>query len=258
MLIKVTTRCSMGCSHCMERAGVQGEDMTRETFIKALDFAEQVEAASPIRLTLLSGGEPTDHPEIVDFIALAEARQHNVMLLTNGLFLDNEELRDEILSHRVFVQVTNDPRFYPREAPIFAHPGVTYIHSLSVMFPMGRFEGQTHEEVPTRNSPTCFNVRSVTRALRDVQQAVAMLRARGATNFTGGFCTPSISADGSVVVGECRFCPAIGTVDSTPEEITEAIDKMKCNDCGLCDKLNQEQKRAIGESFLFSPHERLR
>jgi len=225
VLIMVTTRGQMGCPHCMERAGPSGDDMTRETFIKALDFADRIEAMSPVKVTMLSGGEPTDHPEIVDFLALAEARRHNIMLLSNGLFLENEELRDEILSHRVFVQVTNDPRFYPRKPPVYEHPGIAY-------------------------------VRSVTRSLRDVQQAVAMLRARGASNFTGGFCTPSISVDGSVVVGECRFCPSIGTVDSTTEEITEAIDTLRCNLCGLVDKLTQEQKRAIGESTLFSPHER--
>jgi molybdenum cofactor biosynthesis enzyme MoaA len=62
VLIKVTSRCSMGCSHCLDEAGPDGTDMTAETFLKALDFAAQIEAASPIRATLLSGGEPTDNP----------------------------------------------------------------------------------------------------------------------------------------------------------------------------------------------------
>ena len=255
MLIKLTTRCSMGCSHCMEHATSEGVDMTLEVFSQALEFSEKMEVLSPVRMTMLSGGEPTEHPDIIELIELAEARGHFISLLTNGMWLGNEDLREEILTHKVAIQVTNDPRFYPESPPRVTHPAITYIDSLSVMFPMGRFTGQEHAEVPTRKAPACFNLRSLNRNLGDARQAIAQLRMRGMKAPIGGWCTPSISVDGTLVAGECNGCHPIGTVESTPEEVTKAIHDMTCSRCGLIDKLPLELKRAVGESSLFSPHE---
>jgi len=229
--------------------------MSRETFEKALLFSEMLEVLSPVRMTLLSGGEPTDHPNILEFIQMAEDRGHFISLLSNGLWLDNEELRDQILSHKLVIQVTNDPRFYPREPLVFEHPAITYVNSLSVMMPIGRFAGKESEEVPTRKAPNCFNLRSLTRNLQDAQQAIATLRMRSIHTSIGGWCTPSINVDGTVVAGESNGCHSIGTVASTPEEITRALCSMKCGNCGLRDRLPLELKRAIGESSFFSPHE---
>ena len=47
----------------------------------------------------------------------------------------------------------------------------------------------------------------------------------------------------------------IGTVDSSNEELTRGLVEMRCNRCGLVDNLTPEQKRAIGESVLYSPYE---
>ena len=255
MLIKVTNKCSMGCSHCMEDATPEGTDMSLETFAKALEFSEGLEALAPVRMTMLSGGEPTDHPDILELIKMAEAPGHFISLLTNGLWLEDEGLRDEILSHKLAIQVTNDSRFYPEKHPLFEHPAITYVDSLSVMFPMGRFAGKESGEVPTRKAPTCFNLRSLTRNLLSVRHAVAQLRMRALKAPIGGWCIPSINVDGTVVVGESNGCHSIGTVNSTHEELTQAIIDMKCDRCGLVENLPQELKRAIGESSLFLSHE---
>jgi hypothetical protein len=179
------------------------------------------------------------------------------MLLTNGLWLADEQRKTDILSRKVFVQVTNDPRFYPKQPPRIEHPGVAYADALSVMIPLGRFKGQKHAEVRSLKAPACFNLRSATRSTGDVRNAVAILRTRS-TSGIGGLCTPSITPDGTVVAGESRFCHKIGTVDSTPEEITQALTSMRCSQCGLLNSLSQEHKRAIGESLLYIPHERFR
>lgn len=232
--------------------------MSLQTFEKALDFADCMESACPVRLTMISGGEPTDHPAILGLLDAVKARvsgSHIVMLLTNGLWLEDEKRRDELLGRKVFFQVTNDPRFYPKAPPRIEHPRVTYIDELSVMIPMGRFEGQTHAEVPTRRAPACFNLRSMTRSVRSAKQALAALRARAVSGGLGGFCTPSVCHDGTVVVGESRFCHPIGTVDSTEAEITEAICSVRCSKCGLINKLTQEHKRAVGEATLYTPWE---
>ena len=57
MLVKITTQCSMGCTHCMEEALPEGECMPLETFKKVLPFIEACYGG--VRIIMLSGGEPT-------------------------------------------------------------------------------------------------------------------------------------------------------------------------------------------------------
>lgn len=257
MLIKVTTRCQMGCSHCMEDCKSEGEDMSAETFGKALAFADELESACPISLTMIGGGEPTLHPDILDILDIALAQGNPVMLLSNGLFLDDEELREEIIGRQALLQITNDSRFYPRKPRwLEDHPAFEYVDSITMLTPMGRFKGKTHPEVPSKKAPNCFNLRSLTGHFRDARIALGHLRARVMSGGFSGFCTPSISVDGTVCAGETRFCHPIGTVDSDWREITDALRDMRCSECGLVLNLTQEQKRAIGESTLFLASER--
>lgn len=257
MLIKVTTVCSMGCPHCMEDARPEGVHMTRETFEEALAFAERVEG--PCRgfgynLLMLSGGEPTEHPDILDLITLSRERGFLPTLLTNGMRFTDETFLDDILKAGALVQVTNDPRFYPEAPPVVERPGVAYVDSLTVMVPLGRFAGKEHGEVPTRKGPACFNLRSIMRSGRvdDADGAIRFLRIRAATGAFGS-CIPSVCTDGTVVAGESRFCHSIGTVRSTPEELAQALRTMTCSQCRLADGLPLEHRRAIGESVLYGP-----
>lgn len=254
MLIKVTNFCSMGCSHCMENSTVAGEHMTRETFTKALDLSETLEVLAWLNgcppQILLSGGECTEHPEIVSLIEEVWDRNWMVTLITNGMWLGTE-LRDQILKHpkrkeNLFVQVTNDERFYPSKPPKVDDPRVAYVDKLTVFLPLGRGKPERAKGVPTRTAPSSFNFRSATIGLGDVRLAIAQLRFR-AWQGKSGHCAPSISSDGSLVAGETSFCMKIGDVNSTPEQITRAVVQMgSCNRCGLETDLPQAHKVAIG------------
>jgi hypothetical protein len=253
MLIKITNRCSMGCSHCMEDSTPAGEHMDRDTFDRALDCADRLEAlaiAAGYQLLLLGGGECTEHPAIVEYVNVALERGRKVILLSNGMWLSNNRLRNELLRDGVAVQVTNDPRFYPRVPPRITHARVAYVGSLSLLTPMGRHAGKGPVgPIPLRHGPTSFNLRSITRATNgDIRVGIAHLRLRAMQgSMASGHCTPSISADGAVRVGESNACYELGTVDSSPEEMSRALDDMRCNRCGLVDNLSPEQARAIGE-----------
>jgi len=201
----------------------------------------------------LSGGEPADHPAVIPSIQAARERGFTPVLLTNGLWLGDDR-RDAILSTGILVQVTNDPRLYPQRPPRVRHPSVTYVDALSVTVPLGRFAGKTLSGVPERRSPTCFNLRSATRSCGDVRTALAFLRMRSMSALSGA-CIPSICAAGTVVAGESRFCRPIGTVDSTPEELTRELAEMTCDRCGLSTRLTLEERRAINESALYGPGE---
>lgn len=264
MLIKITNYCSMGCSHCMEDSTVKGEHMTRETFGQALEATLRIEAqwlAMGMPLTLmLSGGECTEHPDVVDFVQAALGTGALVVLLSNGMFLANDELRESLLRpewKRVLFQVTHDPRFYPTAPPEWKDPRITYIPALTGLITLGRAarsKKALHQGVPVKGAPSSFNLRSVTRSLGSIEAAVAQIRLH-AVRGKNGWCTPAISADGDITAGETNACFVIGNVHSSTRELTRALINMQCNRCGLVTNLTQQQKRAIGESVLYGENE---
>ena len=261
MLFKVTNFCSMGCSHCMEDSTIKGEHMTWETFQSAIELTTRLESLAwsmgcP-RLILLSGGECTEHPDIVRFLEELRARDFHVMLITNGMWLENDDLQKSLLRPEwgTFprVQVTNDPRFYPRKPPSIEDERVTFVPSLTHLITLGRAARKKNLDakgLPTRHGPTSFNLRSLTRSYASIEKAIAVLRARAMMGLSG-HCSPSISEDGTLVAGETRSCFKIGTTTSSNAEITKATMAMRCNTCGLVDNLSQAEKRAIGEVSLF-------
>ena len=226
--------------------------MTFETFQKALQFAQRVEQTVKdipgCNMILLSGGEPTEHPQIVEFIEAVRASGRRPLLLTNGMWLEDTGLRDRILSPEfpdLLVQVTNDPRFYPQQPPKVEDKRITYVGALRGLIPLGRFAGKTHPELPTKSAPSCFNLRSLTRGTGDFDRAVAMLRVKGLTGFSG-MCTPSVSPDGSVVAGESRLCHKIGDVNTLSAVLTLNILRMgSCDRCGLESPLQGQFREAI-------------
>jgi hypothetical protein len=253
VLIKITNQCSMGCGHCMEDSVPNGPHMSEDTFRRSLEFTRSAEAAAwrlgVPPLVLLSGGECSEHPEFVKFIELVEQAKMQPLLITNGMWLGDEKLRAEVLRPKrdIFVQVTNDARYYPSKPPIVRDPRITYVDSLTLLLPLGRLARKKGERaLPTRKAPSSFNLRSATRSLGSFFAAISTLRVRAAGGFSG-HCIPSISDDGSVMAGETRNCWKLGTVDSSDAALTQAVlDMGACNRCGLENNLTREQKLAIG------------
>ncbi len=87
-LIEVNTGCNLDCPICFADSGHQpdGYSLTREQVELMLD--RFVAAEGNPEVVMLSGGEPTIHPEIVTFIELAQERGiRQVFLNTNGIRL---------------------------------------------------------------------------------------------------------------------------------------------------------------------------
>lgn len=232
----------MRCSHCLEDSRPDtAQHMTRATFAAALDCTDRVEGLARqmtgYNLLLFSGGECTEHPDILDLLDTALAREFRPLLITNGLWLSAPVLAPALLARAFSVQVTNDPRFYPK---------VVYIDALSSFTRLGRGARGSAQGVRERPTPGSFNLRSFTRAFGDVRLALVEHRRRALT-MVGGHCTPTISWDGMFVVGESRFCSQVGTVHSTPEQITEGILRMgSCDRCGTERNLGAAHRAAIG------------
>ena len=244
MLIRVTNRCTMGCKHCMiDASGPEGGHMNLETLKQALAFAE----ACKVRVLIVSGGEPFEHPEIASVLRMCADFQVRtatvVTVCSNGVFaLDEEKFA---LADRcgLVVQVTNDKRYYGRDLWLIKHK---FDRRLMC------FEDQVRTIVPcrrtreskisaTRMSPMCFNLRSAVRTL-GFEKGLLTLEANGK------YCTPSVNIDGSIGAGEMDTCFKIGNVLMKPEELTEKVRGMRCSGCGLRGNLSPFHRAVIGES----------
>jgi hypothetical protein len=174
------------------------------------------------------------------------------LVLSNGMFLEDEDLTKRVLDLDIPFQITTDSRLYPKEVPRIEHELFTYEHDLRMMMPLGRAAKNkvavTNSGIPWHVAPSCFNLRSIVRAVGTLQKAILMLRQHEK------FCTPSINIDGSVSAGETNLCHKIGTVDSDEQELVDNILAMECNTCGLEDNLTEEQCKAIGrEQVIWRP-----
>jgi uncharacterized radical SAM superfamily Fe-S cluster-containing enzyme len=98
-IIEVNTACNLECPICFADSGHQpdGFSLTRGQCETALDAFVAAEGTPEV--VMFSGGEPTIHPEILDFIALAyEKGVQAVNLNTNGLKLAHDRRFVERLS----------------------------------------------------------------------------------------------------------------------------------------------------------------
>jgi 7,8-dihydro-6-hydroxymethylpterin dimethyltransferase len=81
-IIEVNSTCNMNCPLCFSEAR-PGFNLTMEEVEQMLDDFVRTEGAPEV--LQFSGGEPTIHPEIIEFIRAAKARGiRSVMLNTNG------------------------------------------------------------------------------------------------------------------------------------------------------------------------------
>lgn len=235
MLVRITEKCNMGCSHCSVSAGPDGKHMSMDVYERVLKFIDWIR----VPMILLSGGEPTLHPDIESMIKKAIEKDLHVTLLSNGTFLEDLAMTEWILKTGVLVQITNDKRFYPREVPIINHPKLMYEHSIRMVSPFGR--ALENKIATSRQSPLCFNLRSLCRHTHDFKEALIMLRSMEK------FCTPSINIDGTISAGEGNTCSTFGTVNDSNLKLTNALCSLTCGRCGLRDNLDHSYKAAIGE-----------
>lgn len=262
MNIKITNYCSAGCSHCMEDSTKAGPHMTFETFQKAIALTIQLEAAAwvvgAIPQILISGGECTEHPEVIRFIQEVQRQNIVPVVLTNGLWLARDDaLHAQILAlpAPVMFQVTHQPKFYPHAVPVVPNdPRFFFRDELAPILPLGRGKRVAAKELTAnRRAPTSFNLRSLTRSFNSIQTAIGMMRLRSMETGSGQ-CSPSISSDGTFVAGESSNCYPLGTVDSTPAQLTQAILAMgSCNRCSLETNLSQQHLAAIGLGDITQP-----
>jgi uncharacterized radical SAM superfamily Fe-S cluster-containing enzyme len=90
-LIEITQRCSLGCAACYSR-GTPLPDLTVEQAGRMMDFYLEAEGGAA-EVLQISGGEPAEHPRVLDILRLAKSKGFRyVMLNTNGLRVAEDEV----------------------------------------------------------------------------------------------------------------------------------------------------------------------
>jgi hypothetical protein len=98
-IIEVNTGCNLDCPICFADSGHQpdGYSLTLDQVEFMLDRFVAAEGSPEV--VQFSGGEPTIHPQILDFIALAQAKGiRSVMLNTNGIRIARDRRFAEALA----------------------------------------------------------------------------------------------------------------------------------------------------------------
>lgn len=248
MLVEVTYKCSMGCSHCMSDCKSTGKDMEIDLFHNVLEFLKK----HNINIWNFSGGEIFEHENILDILNIieSEATSNKVVrainIMTNGRpLVRNREIYDRVVEFRnnlkkknifVQIQVTDDSRFYPDplsdkekywlskiaiidEVP--GYPGDKH----KCLYPQGRALNYP-ENMYYTNAPKCINCKLL------VEQGINTLEDMCAMLFSHNkLCTPVIAPDGSIKIGESALCPPVATIYDSDHVIMKKIKNFNCMNC---------------------------
>lgn len=87
MHILLTTKCNMQCAHCLwESSPLKQDFISIDTFRKALEFPHDSKRNFSNKI-ILSGGEPTEHPDFYSLLTIAKEEHKGIgpQVNTNGL-----------------------------------------------------------------------------------------------------------------------------------------------------------------------------
>lgn len=255
MLLIVTNKCSMGCTHCLSDCTPEGKHITMEQFKENLDWALHFIKNQPI---LISGGEPFEHPQIKEILTYAVDKVNKLCypnmglaVITNGWELRKDqklynwykEFTKGTTGKWIATQITNVPKYYPVK---FTEKDLYWLGKLNRSFiateekeihlyPQGR---ALNLDEPYRTmAPKCTNPKLIAAQLK--MKALFDVNAKKLDIFSltelmskgGKFCNLRINIDGSLACGESALCPHVGTIYDTPEELFDKILNWNCIKC---------------------------
>ena len=266
MVLDITNRCRMKCPHCFNECVEDGEDMSLETLDAIIRFI--LENNLQFRLVIISGGEPTEHPSLFqmldkltkDLSFNASGEKILCMIASNGMFLNESETYNEksireyidrLLNYEIMIQITADPRFYKtglnkNNLSYLQNKGgrkVSIEKNLIILSEQGRaLINPMPENLPRRNSPFCFNVRSmVQRSKFDFQKVVDILE-----NQMNKYCAVGFDMHGNIRISESLTCPALCTIKDDMNMINRLLVDFNCDGCVHMNRLPTEFKHVIG------------
>lgn len=87
--ISISNHCSKGCSYCYRKSAKNNEFMTLEQYERVLDAINHPKYGNVFQVAL-GGGEPLEHPQLVQIIEVTLKREIVPNFTTNGMFLTED------------------------------------------------------------------------------------------------------------------------------------------------------------------------
>lgn len=238
----------MWCTHCMNANTPNNVHMDFDTFKKAVEFQKKYGGI----MMLLTGGEPTEHPEFKRFLEYAiENTMAYITIATNGTWMPQNYdyicYLNDAYRHRLLWQVSADKRYYPYPVdlslPVFQVDNVVCSDTIGPIYPMGR--AKENGLGAFNKASKCFNIRAIT---RQVSPVCGLSHIIDMMNMRGYFCTPHIATDGTIKLGESDLCPSCSHIDKTEDVIKQDILNFRCHACDeVNDKLPPEYRKLLGD-----------
>ena len=192
MYIQITTQCNMSCAHCCYACTEKGEDMTLETYRKALEWDTETVA--------IGGGEPTLHPLFWQMLGEAIGAVEYPWMATNGSQTDialalAKMARKGVIGCALSIDGYHDP----------IDPAV--VKAFTPAKAEGVYYGRSNED--------CRELRDVSKDLADA----------GRCDFgTSDSCVCEnmfVEPDGTVKWCGCEDSPILGNINSPDFEFPE-------------------------------------
>lgn len=98
LFVILTYKCNGNCLYCIERNVHQKAMLSESDFDKALAFAHE----KGLSTIFLHGGEPTVHPDIINYAKKAKRSGFLVKMFTNGIAINTIKELDGILDEIIF------------------------------------------------------------------------------------------------------------------------------------------------------------
>ena len=256
MLIKVTDQCTMMCPHCMDAATPTGSMMNFSTFMEAIAFGIYIGE----RHFILSGGEPTENENLIDFCRWfdnANVDDFGFSIVSNGMWLKDERKCkevEEITNMRSFVamQVFTHKKWYKEYDYVVSHKEeygkynhvIVDIDDTIHMQDLGRARTNEDAQKEVELNPyfmSCLNASLMAHQSNDPLDFGVFMTLKKM------FCKPSVDSLGTVRMSESRFCPAVGNVnDDLFSDIWERMRVFKpCGNCRQYNKFIQSERPDI-------------
>ena len=222
MLIKLTSKCTMGCAHCMEDAREDGDAMTMEAFKLAVLFGLYIRCG----VFALSGGEPTENEKIADMCEWLDATVHKMgfvfSIVSNGMWLKDERKRKcvericrlpsfsgmQVYTNRLWYREYDYVTSHRAEYERYPHV-IVDADSKIFMQDLGRARISEAAQQEAAKNPyfmSCLNAALCARQVYEPSDYGLALA------LQAKFCKPQVDALGFVHMSESRLCPNVGNV----------------------------------------------
>ena len=257
MVLQITNTCSNACPHCLQNSTPEPQHMTTQLFYNVMRFVKYAGS----RTLLISGGEPTAHPDWYQFMlqACSDMMKHHhcsvVILATNGAWLRNHDVSIENkvrtlieTNPNLIVQVTSIEGIYPDHQKTvdefrrfkmslydLHRSRISLITELTGIIALGRAcESEKYLSSSQKSSTTtsCFPS-AVVAAQTDFKSAIDVLESKVK------LCHPLIDWQGKLHWSESWLCPSFGQIpseESFDESVFDDIAEAACvwRPCGKC------------------------